>query len=953
MRSYLRHILGVVLFFFGYSLFAQKSFQFQGQVLDSISKQPIEMAVVQLSEINFWTTTNQKGVFSILNIPHGTYTVNIHSFGYKDVSFSLLFEENIIGNIIQLQQQNLALKEVTVTATENKFGTSSKIGTEAIFHIQPKSLTDIFQLLPGQITENPSLASPGQIKIREISENKNSALGALIIVDGAPISNDADMQAFSTAKSGNTTATPGTLGGGTDLRDISVENIESVEVIRGISSAEYGNLTSGVVLVKTKMGETPWNANLKVDPNSKIGSIGKGFKLKNDRGIVNTEFDYTQSYDDIRYKYKGYQRITGSVGYCNTWLKETTPLNFTFNLAYYKTLDEAKTDPELKQGEIVRSGKQGLRVNISGKWMLKKKWITNLEYSFSGTYAHVEDYEKRLLVISSGAVPYPISKINGEYKAEYLPGVFYSDYTMDGKPFSVFGKIKGDLSKNWGLIFNKLLVGTEWSINGNNGRGLSYDINRPPMNVLSVSNRPRAFSDLPDLHTLSFFMEDKVKIPIKTTELTLQGGVRYSIIKTGGIFKNNGVYTFEPRIIASYEIFNKKNNPIFNYFAINMGLGWNAKAPTLSYLNPDKAYFDEPSLNYYDGTNSLAIITTKVIDNTSNPSLKPATSLKKELGFDIKIKQVAISLTAFYEKTKNGFSFVSQPAFIPYRKFSVTGANKNPVFENGEVYYFNNGEKIQASYIMDTSIRTYNTPVNNEIIIKKGVEYTINLGRIEKYSTSFILDGAWIYNQKYNTIPTYEAIYSLYNGKTYPYIAQMPAGKKTIEQRFNTNIRTITHIPAIRLVVSLTTQIIWIEREKYLWENENGTPYVYYYKNGVRIDGDRSAYNATDAIRYVDPIAFVDKQGIVHPWQKEYSLDSKYLPMVNTINSNYYFEEENFSPVIQFNLRLTKEFSQNFKVSFMANNFLKMNPYQKLKRTSSYIERNTPLYFGAELSYKF
>ena len=45
---------------------------------------------------------------------------------------------------------------------------------------------------------------------------------------------------------------------GTDLRQISADNIDNVEVVRGIPSAEYGDLTSGLVIVHSKVGLTPW-----------------------------------------------------------------------------------------------------------------------------------------------------------------------------------------------------------------------------------------------------------------------------------------------------------------------------------------------------------------------------------------------------------------------------------------------------------------------------------------------------------------------------------------------------------------------------------------------------------------------------------------------------------------------------------------------------------------------
>lgn len=44
---------------------------------------------------------------------------------------------------------------------------------------------------------------------------------------------------------------------GTDLRQISADDIESVEIIRGIPSAEYGDLTSGLVVVHSKSDKLP------------------------------------------------------------------------------------------------------------------------------------------------------------------------------------------------------------------------------------------------------------------------------------------------------------------------------------------------------------------------------------------------------------------------------------------------------------------------------------------------------------------------------------------------------------------------------------------------------------------------------------------------------------------------------------------------------------------------
>ena len=104
-----------------------------------------------------------------------------------------------------------------------------------------------------------------------------------------------------------------TAGRGVDLRTVSAGNIESMEVIRGIPSVEYGNLTSGVVVVKTKAGHTPWEAKFQTDPNSKQVFAGKGFNLKGrscklQRRLVAVVGRYAQALHGIR-PHHGLSRI--------------------------------------------------------------------------------------------------------------------------------------------------------------------------------------------------------------------------------------------------------------------------------------------------------------------------------------------------------------------------------------------------------------------------------------------------------------------------------------------------------------------------------------------------------------------------------------------------------------------------------------------------------------------
>lgn len=153
---------------------------------------------------------------------------------------------------VTLKELSLNLKNVTVTARQEQMGSKSLIGEDAIRHVQPKSLNDLLQLVPGNLIENPNLNNLGQAHIREIEDDDNNALGTLVVVDGTPLSNESNLQVVSPSKFGANSGMQSdgmseqtTAGRGVDLRTVSAGNIESMEVIRGIPSVEYGNLTSG------------------------------------------------------------------------------------------------------------------------------------------------------------------------------------------------------------------------------------------------------------------------------------------------------------------------------------------------------------------------------------------------------------------------------------------------------------------------------------------------------------------------------------------------------------------------------------------------------------------------------------------------------------------------------------------------------------------------------------
>jgi len=926
---------------------AQTRYKLSGKITELKTKEKVELAAVQLRELNLWTTSDGNGDFSFINIPAGTYTLEASCLGFEKYEKAIVINQNLSGYKLEMTGLTLGLEEVVITAKENtSLSSSSKIESIALQHIQPNSLADVMQLVPGQITLNPDLSRTNQITIRDINTSTNpdanSAMGTAVIVDGTPVNNSANMQTLNTA-GGGTSQAYSTAGQGVDLRQISTDNIESVEVIRGIPSVQYGDLTTGAVLVKTKAGKTKLEAKVKADPNIKQTAVSKGFLLPgNNLGAANVDIDYTHAFDDIRVPTRSYRRVTGQLGYSNTFFRKSNPLSMNFKALYYSTFDNNKTDPDMLRTEIFKSKEQSTGFKLYGNWSVKKPWLTTLEYNFSGNHDRQDFYEYK--ITSGSTTPMPTAKVSGESTGTILPSSYYSELTIDGRPYNYFGMLKANITGRYGKIDNHLFAGAEWRTSGNNGNGKIYDVTRPPSGASST--RPRAFKDVPASNELSLYMEDKVTIPLGGTRLIAQAGFRYNNLLPEGIFSTKGYMSVEPRINVSYEIF--KNRKSFNLsdLSLRFGYGKTSKTPGMIYLYPDKSYEDEMSFNYYP---DLVVITTRVIDDTSNPDLKPTTNTKFETGMDFSLFGIKVMLTAFREEITDGFSWNANYFVMDYRKWDVLqGAGKKPVFADGNITYTEGGLTKTLGYTAEKKFQSYNTPVNNYEIRKKGIEYVIDFGKIHALKSELIVDGAYYHVARIDdVIPFSENINLAYLGKRFPYLPVYAGNKGTIKQRLNSNVKINTHIPALKLITSVTGMIIWFEKTNYYWMDEDGNHLA--YSLGANNERHYGQFSGVEKI-YIDPVGFYDLNHEYHPWQDSYSSSAPYFFMVKDEKYNY-FDAETLPFVWQINLKLTKEIGNKAKFSFFANNVFNYRPLYRYKKSDSYGRRNQSAYFGAEIKF--
>lgn len=911
----------------------------KGRVTDE-KGEPLELAVVSLNDI-IWTTSDRNGEYSFTNLKSGEYVFSVSLLGYDELSGKV----KVLGDTrkdFSLKDLSLDLAGVTVTATREALGSKSTIGEEAIKHIQPKSVSDLLQLVPGNLSKNPNLNALSQAAVREIDENANNSLGTSVIVDGAPLSNDANLQAVASTRFGASSGMQSdgmgdqtTAGGGVDLRTISAGAVEAIEVITGIPSAEYGNLTSGVMIVKTKAGKTPWEFKAQADPNSKLAYVGKGFALKKG-GALNFSADYSQSFADPRKRYLGYDRITAAYGFSKAWGKASLHVKGSF----YSNVNTRRTDPQLEEQDITFTNiNRGVRLSLHGNYTPNGKVLTSLDYNLSSSVSFMDDIHKSKVWSPDGA--YTDTKENGIHAAVQKTKPYYAEYSLQGLPVNLFAQLVGGRYIGLGSSgFSKIRLGVEYSLDGNYGKGFTYDLENPPQSSGSQTLRQRSYKDIPSLNTLSAFLTDKIHwdMPGGLTAKA-EAGIRVSNLfldpSTGTGRK--GYFVAEPRVNASLSILTPRNNSVFSDLSINGGFGISNKMPTLLYLYPEPAYYDYVSLNRYtdDPAGRFAALTTVVVDDTSNPSLVPAHSVKKEIGLSWKTKPVSGFVTLFHENHSHEFGFDSQLVWGKYYRFFVEDGGTDARLEGDNLTYMLGGERKTATKELLTEYATWSRAANNTHSVKYGIEYGLDFGTIRPLRTSIQINGAWFHIDRSSETP-----HTSYISRTYDYAPVRPAGSGTIRDRFNTTFRFITHIPEVKMVVTTSVQVVWLDAARSVYNGADGQPLAHPY-----------SYQGREWLA-IDPLGYYDLDGKYTTWDAATMNSDPALVTMLDRNFLYAFETDRVEPWAMLNIRLTKEIGKNAELSFTANNVTNATKYHVNPFSYSKTQLYPSIYFGAEIKIK-
>jgi hypothetical protein len=978
-----------------------------GKTLDAKTRQAVEYASIAIADRELWAISNEKGEFVIKNLPPGKVQVSVSCLGYVKKIVTLEVPGLTEDWVLYLTPDNLALDEVVITAKKKSddMATSYLIDRAGLEHLQMTGITDVTALLPGgQTNLNLHLATgqPQRIALRSAdSEDGNASFATAVEVDGVRLSGNAS---FLKEKD----AAAKTIAG-IDTRSIASGNVESVEVITGVPSVEYGDMSNGVVKINTRKGKTPLEIEMSTKPNTKQVAANKGFGLSRNAGVLNASIEHTQSIADLASPYTSYVRNALSLTYEHTF-KNRQPLTLTFGASGNTGGYDNHEDPDRFLNDYTKESDNNLRAYLKGNWLIGKSWITNVEMQGAVNYTY-NLYENNARKSSSSSTAAVHTTDEGYFVAEnyregpppiiLIPAGYWDAlYYVENRPISLTANAKAKWARKFGAWSNTVMLGADFSRTGNLGKGSYFD----SLRYAAHQWREYRYSAVPFMNTFSPYLEEKISIPLNNDpsahryrhKLQVVAGIRSDI----NMIQNSQYGTatsFSPRFNAKYTW--TSENAWLQWINLRAGWGKAVKLPSFEALYPrpeyaDYSVFAGPTMA--DGTSFRAYY-TRPVSTRYNPDLQWQYSVQNEIGAEAKIKGVFVSLSFYNNTTQKAYKVrsVYEPFTYKYTTIDQLADPQHPfpISPENRIYTIDRNTGIVTVsdrtnvyapqtllYKERNTFKSTSTYYNGAPSVRRGFEWVVKTDKLPALQTSVQIDGSYYFYRSVETalIPYTSANSNMSNGELYKYLG-FYAGDNSVSngsetRRLTTNATFITHIPAVRLIVSLRIEGALQHYTRRLSEYADGSErgFVLNAKDDFLPSPNGGGIYGGDRYIGVYPQYYVSLDDMQTQrnfaediaWAKDnnIALYKDLTTLVRKSNTDYFFNPNRRSMYYSANISLTKEIGNRASISFNATNFFNTmqlvrqgdeNKEYSAYEISSYYAAIPKFYYGMSLRLNF
>ncbi len=712
-----------------------------GLVTDAGTGAPLAGVLVRIEGSQGAVLTNEAGRYLLLRTPPGPQTLRVERIGYAVARIPVTVPAR--GTIVQdvaLATSALEMEGLVVTAdalgrAEGELGTATVVGREAIAAQTATTLAGVLELLPGMALSPPGLAGVQQVALRSAATAGAdaadlAAFGTALIVDGIPLSNNANLQ---TLGAQGAVALATAANSGIDLRRIPSSTIERVEVVRGIPSARYGDLTQGAVVVETRTGAFDPVLALQMDARtlnmSSVGGRGLGSHT------VSAGLDVARYQSDPGISPDEAQRLYGQVAHrASIGGKERLWLDT--KVEFFHVTDDRPERPETNPGFIREVRESGFRLSERATLELPRGGRVRFFGAFDAGRQRAFTQVRR----AAGSMPFTDRTTEGRSVGRFIAGPYLAALDLEGNPRMLYGRLEADaiLERLGGT--HEVRAGVEARREWNSGAGLQFDMRYPSQisaDGIRGFDRPRRFDDAPPLATSALYLDDRVRWALPGDMLfNLQAGLRLEVLHDGDTWASGARdAVFQPRL-------NAELSPL-NWLRLRSGWGRTAKVPALGRLWPAPRYYDLVNVNWYadDPAERLAVLTTFIVDPT-NPDLGFSVGNKLEAGIEIGRGATSVAVVGFRERVDGAVGLRPEPNWLPLDRYqltdSIAGTGRPP-------------EVIDPPFRTDTIPILVQRPSNNTELTTEGVEITALLPEIPWIRLRMVAVGAWVRTRQERT----------------------------------------------------------------------------------------------------------------------------------------------------------------------------------------------------------
>jgi len=225
-----------------------------GKVTDKKNGEPLLGANVVVKGTKYGAATDAEGVYTIADLPAGTYTLVVSYIGYRSLSFDVQVRDNEKSEVnFVMREDILNLSEVVVTGISSR--TAKEVAEVAVSRVAVNNLTQtntyqsVTQLITGKVAGvniAPTSGNAGsgyRFNVRSGGGLKGDEQ-PVIYIDGVRVDNS-EVVGYGVGGQGISV-----------LSSLNPDDIEKIEFLKGpAAAASYGTSgANGVVLISTKRG---------------------------------------------------------------------------------------------------------------------------------------------------------------------------------------------------------------------------------------------------------------------------------------------------------------------------------------------------------------------------------------------------------------------------------------------------------------------------------------------------------------------------------------------------------------------------------------------------------------------------------------------------------------------------------------------------------------------------